>query len=589
MTYQLFTRWSKQNISDELLNEYPRPQMVRKSYMNLNGYWDYAINKEKDTPEIYDGKILVPFSPEAFLSGVHRQTKPDEYLHYKREFIISEDFINQRVLLHFGAVDQICFVSINENIVGKHIGGYLPFTFDVTNYIKKGVNTITIVVKDYSDTSFFSRGKQKLERKGMWYTAQSGIWQTVWLESVPKYYIKSVKIDTDYDSGDIYFHVNINKHIRKNISIKIYDEDKLIVESQFWSNEKSAVHLSNFKSWSPEFPYLYNVEIEMDQDKVCTYFAMRKYSIEKDKRGVNRFMLNNRPYFHNGVLDQGYWPDGLYTAPSDEALYYDIAKMKELGFNMIRKHIKIEPARWYYHCDRIGMIVWQDIVNGGEKYHMNFICLMPNLWMKFGRIVKDNKYGIFARNSKKGRKVYYQELKQTIEYLYNFPCIAAWVPFNEGWGQFDAKKATQMIRSLDNSRYIDEASGWFDQGGGDMYSIHNYWRKLRVKPQKNRVVALTEYGGYSWRIDGHSFCKDVYGYKIYDSKKSLTNGFRELILRDILPSIKNGLSATVYTQVSDVEEEVNGVLTYDRKITKMDEKTVLYLNKEIYSEFNKIT
>lgn len=589
MNHQLFTRWGKNLDTDKPLQEYPRPQMVRDSYLNLNGYWDYAINFEKKAPVKYDGKILVPFSPEAFLSGVHRQTRPDEYLHYKTQFTLPEGFLQKRVLLHFGAVDQVCEVFLNGSRVGSHVGGYLPFCFDITEYLAKGANELTLTVRDYSDTSYLSRGKQKLGRGGMWYTAQSGIWQTVWLESVPECCIERVKLDPDYDNGSIGIKVFSTGHRGKDVRIRIFDGDCEIVSACMAADKKKDIKIKGFKSWSPETPHLYHMEITMREDCVRTYFAMRKFSVGRDEKGILRFMLNNKPYFHNGLLDQGYWPDGLYTAPTDQALRYDILKMKELGFNMIRKHIKVEPARWYYHCDQIGMLVWQDMVNGGSNYHMKFICFMPNFWMPFGRLVKDNKYRAFARREKAGRAQYYRELKAAIAHLYNVPSIAAWVPFNEGWGQFDAAEATARVRKLDPLRLIDEASGWFDQGGGDMYSIHNYWRRLKVRPRKDRVVALTEYGGYSRRIEGHSFCSEVYGYRIYQTKQELTKGYRELLETDIIKGISKGLCGTVYTQVSDVEEEVNGLLTYDRDLVKVEEETVKKLNQQIYEEFKRCT
>lgn len=589
MNHQLFTTWGKNLDTNSPLPEYPRPQMVRDSYLNMNGYWDYAINYEVKPPQQYDGKILVPFSPEAFLSGVHRQTKPDEYLHYRRKIEIPNDFMRDRILLHFGAVDQIGEVFINGRTVGKHDGGYLPFTFDVTEYLTKGINVLTLTVKDYSDTSYYSKGKQKLKRKGMWYTAQSGIWQSVWMESVPECYVERLKLDSNYDSGTIAFKVFSQGRQGQDVRVKIFDGEEEILSACFAAEKKHELCIPDFKSWSPESPHLYDAEVTMGEDCVRTYFAMRKVSVGKDENGIRRFMLNNQPYFHNGLLDQGYWPDGLYTAPTDEALRYDIVKMKELGFNMIRKHIKVEPARWYYHCDKIGMLVWQDMVNGGSEYHMKLICVLPNAWMPSGRMVKDNKYGLFARKDKAGRGQYYKELKETIAHLYNVPSIVAWVPFNEGWGQFDAAKATAKVKEMDASRLIDEASGWFDQGGGDMYSIHNYWRKLKVKPKMDRVVALTEYGGYSQRIAEHSFCNEVYGYRIYKTKAELTNGFKNLIQGEIIRGIQNGLSGTVYTQVSDVEEEVNGLLTYDREIVKVEEMTIKQLNREIYEEFNRCT
>jgi beta-galactosidase/beta-glucuronidase len=560
--------------------------MVRDSYLNLNGKWEYVINRSEELPETYEGEILVPFSPEAVLSGVNRQVMPEDVLHYRRTVALTQEFLNGgRVLLHFGAVDQICQVYVNGILAGSHTGGYLPFTIEVTGKVKEGENVLQVVVRDYSDTSYHARGKQKIERGGMWYTPQSGIWQTVWMESVPQDYIRELKITPCYDEGAVKLRVFTDSGREETCTGSISFRGKLIRNVTFKANRTVKIRIEDFESWTPETPNLYDMTIRTETDAVETYFAMRKYSMERDGKGVLRFCLNNRPYLHNGLLDQGYYPDGLYTAPSDEALQYDIRKMKELGFNMLRKHIKIEPARWYYHCDRIGMLVWQDMVSGGGKYHMKFICTMPNMFMWSGRIVKDNKYRAFARSDREGREEYYRELKAMIRHLYNYPCITAWVPFNEGWGQFDAAKATEMVRQMDPSRLIDEASGWFDQHGGDMYSIHNYWRVLKVKPKKDRAVALTECGGYSYRMEGRSYCDEVYGYRKYYSVAELTDGIRGLWEKELMANIKNGLSAIVYTQVSDVEEEVNGLVTYDREAVKVEEEAMKDLNRRLYHVF----
>lgn len=588
MAVQLYTIWGKQVDPEHVLEEYPRPAMVRKSYKNLNGIWEYAIDQSENFPEKYEGTILVPFSPEAVLSGVNRQVMPEDVLHYRRIINLDENFLHGRCLLHFGAVDQICNVWMNEKLVGGHTGGYLPFTIDVTEQIKQGDNLLQVEVKDFSDTSYHSRGKQKLERGGMWYTAQSGIWQTVWMECVPENYIRDLKIVPQYDDGIVELKVLTNEKKRTECTGVISFQGKTLKTIRFYANQKTKIELERYEEWTPETPNLYDLEITMEKDKVSTYFAMRKYSVDRDKNGILRFFLNNRPYFHNGLLDQGYYPDGLYTAPSDEALQYDIKKMKELGFNMLRKHIKVEPARWYYHCDRIGMLVWQDMVCGGENYNMKFICTMPNMFMWTGRIIKDNKYKKFARENELGRKEYYRELKEMIRHLYNYPSIAAWVPFNEGWGQFDAARATTLIRKLDPNRLVDEASGWFDQHGGDMYSIHNYWRKLKVKPREDRVVALTECGGYSYRMENRSYCDEVYGYRKYYSKQELTEGVAGLWEQELIPNIKNGLSATVYTQVSDVEEEVNGLVTYDRGEVKVTEQEIKDVNQKLYDVFEQL-
>ena len=607
MANQLYTTWGKELDPARVLQEYPRPELVRSSYLNLNGIWEYAITDNVLRPEEFDGSIVVPFSPEAALSGVGIQVKPDEYLHYHRTLELTAEFLKGRCLLHFGAVDQRCEVYVNEILVGEHTGGYLPFSLDVTDAVHAGENDLYLCVQDFSDTSYHARGKQKLERGGMWYTAQSGIWQTVWMECVPEHYIRELKIVPDYDAGAVKIKIIAADHASPGTVegseepetpqevtcvISISYEGKIVASRGTVPGKMTSIPLGEeIHSWTPEEPKLYDVSVRMGRDYVTSYFGMRKLHVARDGEGILRFFLNNQPYFHNGLLDQGYWPDGLYTAPSDEALQYDIRRMKELGFNMLRKHIKIEPSRWYYHCDRIGMLVWQDMVNGGEVYDMTYICTMPNAFMWTDRIIKDGprKYKRFARANAEGRAEYYRELKAMIRHLYNHPSIVAWVPFNEGWGQFDAFKATELVRSIDPTRLIDEASGWFDQHGGDMYSIHNYWRTLKVKPQKDRVVALTECGGYSYRMEGRSYCDEVYGYRKYYSKKELTDGVCGLWEKELIPALKNGLGASVYTQVSDVEEEVNGLITWDREETKVLEERMQEANRKLMEAFTKLT
>ena len=586
MGTELYTRWGRNLDPDHVLQEYPRPELVRESYINLNGFWDMAITKTSALPSVYDRQILVPFSPEAPLSGVNRQLKPDEYLHYQRTVKLPDNKAGGRWILHFGAVDQGCEVFLNGIRIGTHVGGYLPFSLDVTEYAGEGENLLQVVVWDLSDTSWHAKGKQSLERGGMWYTAQSGIWQTVWMEAVPAHYVRELKLTPDYDHGKVRVKVLTNETekkipVRATVSFRGND----IGVWEITCNRSSELSIPDFKSWTPETPNLYDIQITMEDDTVAGYFGMRKYSVERDGKGILRFFLNNKPYYHNGVLDQGYFPDGLYTAPSDEALSFDIQTMKDLGFNMLRKHIKIEPARWYYHCDRIGMLVWQDMVCGGDRYRYWFVTLMPNVQMWTGRVFSDHNYRLFSRAGEEGRREFKQELKETIRRLYNHPCIAAWVPFNEGWGQFDAQEAVKLIRRLDPNRLIDEASGWFDQGGGDMYSIHNYFRKLRVRPKKNRVVALTEYGGYFCQEPEHSFCDKVYGYRKYASSAELTEGISKLWEKELIPNIPKGLSASVYTQVSDIEEELNGLITYDREIMKIDPARMRRENKMLFEAF----
>lgn len=586
---QLMTKWGKKVDNKDVLKEYPRPNLVRDSYLNLNGEWEYAITKSKEI-EKYDGNIVVPFSPEAYLSGVQRIVQPDDYLHYRCKFRLGADFIKERLILHFGAVDQECEVFLNGIRIGEHKGGYLPFSFDITNEMKIGENTLTLCVVDMTEKAPHARGKQKLVKKGkygsLFYTPNSGIWKTVWLESVSEEYITNLKVTPCFDESAIAVLVSTNGE-PKEANIQILFQDNVVKETKIQTNKTVKIVLDSFKSWTPDEPYLYDIKIDTGTDEVTSYFGMRKFSTGKDRNGILRFYLNNKPYFFNGLLDQGYWPESLLTPPSDDALKYDIIKLKELGYNTIRKHIKIESERFYYHCDKIGMIVWQDMPNGGGDYNMVFVTYLPNAFNWFARGVKDSLYSLFKRRDEEGRRQYYNDLEGMVNQLYNHPSIAVWVPFNEGWGQFDANMATKTIRKLDSTRLINEACGWFDQNGGDMYSIHNYIRKLKVKPQSNRVVALTEYGGYSYPVENHVACKKEFGYKSYKNAEELTENYKRLWEEEIYPNIKDGLCSAIYTQTSDIEEEINGLMTYDREIVKIKKEVVKALNQKLDDIFQK--
>ena len=565
------------------LPEYPRPQMVRDSYINLNGEWDYAITPMKvDNPQ-YSGKILVPFSPEAVLSGVEHILQPDEFFYYKRYFTLPEGFNRGRVLLNFGAVDYECEVILNDISLMKHRGGYYPFTVDITGALRPGENKLVVKVFDPSDTAPGSHGKQKLKRGGIFYTPQSGIWQTVWLESVPEKYVTALYLTPDIDRDALEIRVQSNEGAAEG-KVAAYDGEKLIAEGEI-KDGSAVLNLKDYELWSPENPKLYSLKIVVGEDETHSYFGMRKFSVGKDARGIPRMMLNNKPYFHNGLLDQGYWPDGLYTPPSDEAMIFDIAEMKALGFNMLRKHIKLEPMRWYYHCDRLGMLVWQDMVNGGMGANTvlngirGFLRLPPD----------DSKYRLFGRQDAEGRKEYYTDTKRTVLGLYNCVSIAVWVPFNESWGQFDALKATDYVRSLDSTRPIDHASGWHDQGGGDFCSLHIYFRPVTIpEPDKHgRVVILSEFGGYSVGVEGHVFNKSKsFGYRKFSDTASFDNAYHRLFEHQILPLIPRGLSATVYTQLTDVEDEINGLYTYDRKVLKTDAGRLKKLNDKLCNVFD---
>ena len=425
-----------------------------------------------------------------------------------------------------------------------------------------------------TDTSWHTRGKQKIRKGGIWYTPQSGIWQTVWLESVPEEYISGLHILPLYDEAAV--EITVYSDVERPCTARMG-----LVVAQGETNKPFRMSVQGFTPWSPENPHLYGFSVKMGEDMVESYFGMRKVELREDENGIKRLFLNDKPYFHNGVLDQGYWPDGLYTAPSDEAMIADIQTMKDMGFNMLRKHIKIEPLRWYYHCDRLGMLVWQDMVNGGGKYDP----LTVTAPLFTGINIKDDRYARFARQSEEGRRQFRRELDDMINHLFNCVSIVLWVPFNEGWGQFDAAETAEHIRIMDSSRLIDHASGWHDQGAGDVYSRHVYFRPYRFKADdKGRAAALTECGGYSLRIEGHSEKSGEFGYNKLKNADELMAAYRKLYEQELIPSIEKGLSAIVYTQLSDVEGETNGLLTYDREVIKLPVEEIARINRRVTLE-----
>lgn len=548
------------------LAEYPRPQFVRNSYINLNGCWKCEFSKSSELPSDFKTDITVPFSPETPLSGVGRVLEPSEYLHYEKRFDIPSDFNKGRVFIHFGAVDQIADVYLNGVHVGSHSGGYTPFSFEITDNIKEGENRLNVTVRDFSDTKQYSRGKQKFNRGGIWYSPQSGIWQTVWLESTPKEYLHSVKITPDFDNEQVRFEFEADAEVL----VSVYDGDMLIAETA-----EKVVRIPNFKPWSPESPFLYNVVFSCGKDRVRSYFGMRKFSVGKDENGMPRLFLNNKPYFHNGLLDQGYYPDGFLTPPSNEAMEYDVKTVKKMGFNMLRKHIKIEPLLWYHYCDVNGILVWQDMVNGGGKYGLE-VSVLPFI----GVNLDDTNYKTFKRTDASQRESYYKELREMLDALYNCPCIAVWVPFNEGWGQFDSAKAYKFIKEFDKTRVVDSTSGWHDRGVTDVISKHIYFTPIKVKSGAKPYV-LSEFGGFSHRVNGHTFNNKMFGYKIYNSPESLAKAYKKTFEKVIIPQISKGLSATVYTQLTDVEDELNGLLTYDRKVVKIPVDILKKINERV--------
>ncbi|MCI8613995.1 MAG: glycoside hydrolase family 2 [Lachnospiraceae bacterium] len=586
----LFTKWGESMDTANVLSEYPRPQMRRDSFISLNGYWDYAITDSPSIPAGFEGKILVPFSPEAALSGINRQLKPDEFLWYRTVLpdACEQTAPGMRLLLHFGAVDYEAEVFVNGTLAAAHRGGYLPFHADITDLLKGSGNELLLKVKDTTGLKSEARGKQTLARGGIFYTAQSGIWQSVWLEQVPFSYIENLWFETDYDKRTVTARISAHRTGEiPSFALSLLcrgQEIPCLVSCEtisapdpgtvFTASLSFTIPEEYFHSWSPEDPFLYDVKLTFGRDQVQSYFAMRLFSIEKPENQENTapvFCLNHKPYFLMGVLDQGYWPDGLYTAPADEALIYDITVMKSLGFNMLRKHIKAECARWYYHCDRLGMIVCQDMVNGGSRYHMPVISYLPTLFPRMASRLKDSHYAMLSRKDMAARQQWEQECLETVAYLKFFPSIAIWVPFNEGWGQFDTARITNLIKEADPHRLVDSASGWFDQNCGDFISVHNYFRPLSVPVKKwdSRAFFLSEYGGYACHIKGHSSVERIFGYKRYNSLADFQSAYRNLIENSLMPLKSRGLCAAVYTQLSDVEEEVNGILSYDRKINKL--------------------
>lgn len=565
------------------LSEYPRPQLRRDSYLCLNGEWCLAKCKRDESPTELPLKIKVPYSPETESSGIGNGfvLEDDEKLVYKRDFEVDEAMLHDVTLLHFGAVDQEACVWINGEWVGEHRGGYTPFCLDISQQIKAGVNSIRVEVTDTTERSSGARGKQSSNRGGIWYTKQSGIWQTVWIESVPRDYVKELKIITDAQNKT----VKIFSNCESAQTVRVFDGEEEILSASLCDKE---VELSyDFELWSPESPKLYDFVIETASgDKIYSYFGVRSFGIGKDERGTSRLLLNGKPYFLNGVLDQGYWPEGLLTYPCDEAVCDELRMLKDMGFNFIRKHIKIEPLRWYYHCDRLGFVVWQDFVSGGGEYKYTHVAAFPFLGFKH----KDSDYKYFAREDQAGREEFIQSVGETVGTLFNCTSIGGWVPFNEGWGQFDSAAITELTRSLDNTRVIDSVSGWHDQGEDEtpLKSLHTYYTPLKV-PKDSRPVVLSEFGGYSMRVSGHVFCEEKeFGYKKFHSEDALVAALRKLYLEKLKPLISKGLCACVYTQVSDVEEEINGLVTYDRQVIKVPISEMRRINDEIKAEADKM-
>ena len=574
------TSWGEQLDPKNVLPEYPRPIMERNDWKNLNGLWKYAITpKGTPAPAAYQGDILVPFAVESSLSGVGKMINEKEELWYQRTFDVPSAWRGKQNQLHFGAVDWKAEVWVNDVKVGEHTGGFTPFYFDITSVLNKGNNDLVVKVWDPSDRGEQPRGKQIANPHGIWYTPVTGIWQTVWLEPVATQYITNLKTTPDIDNNSVKVEVAANTTSADKVEVKVFDGKNLVAKGAALNGVPVELAMpTNAKLWSPDSPFLYNMEVTLYKDgkaidQVKSYTAMRKYSIRKGQNGITRLQLNNKDYFQFGPLDQGWWPDGLYTAPTDEALVYDLKKTKDFGYNMVRKHVKVEPARWYTHCDQLGLIVWQDMPNGGPS---------PQ-WQ--------------ARNYFNGREVirsaaseanYRKEWKEIIDCLYSYPSIAVWVPFNEAWGQFKTPEIVAWTKEYDPSRLVNPASGGNHYTCGDILDLHHYPGPNMFLYDPRRATVLGEYGGIGLVVEGNTWVNDKknWGYVKFNTSDEVTNEYIKYG-KHLLELIQKGFSAAVYTQTTDVEGEINGLMTYDRKVIKMNEAKVREINQQICNSLNK--
>jgi beta-galactosidase/beta-glucuronidase len=570
---QIRTKWAEQINPQNPLPDYPRPILVRNDWQNLNGLWDYAIlAKGGGLPAQFDGKILVPFPVESSLSGVQKKVGLTNELWYQRSFQVPAAWKNKKILLNFGAIDWKSDVWINDIKVGSHQGGYTAFTFDITPFLGKEIQKLTVRVWDPSDKGFQPRGKQVEDPRGIWYTSVTGIWQTVWMEAVNENFITSVKSIPDIDQKTLtVIGAPFEKTPGDLIEVKVLDNGKIVGSGKSAAGEEALISLTDMKLWSPEKPFLYDLEISLFRngkllDQVKSYAGMRKIAAKRDVAGIVRLQLNNHDYFQFGPLDQGWWPDGLYTAPTDEALAFDIKKTKDFGFNLIRKHVKVEPARWYYHCDKEGMLVWQDMPSGDVN---------PQ-WQQ-----RNYFNGKELERSQESEDNYRAEWKAIIDQHISNPCVITWVPFNEAWGQFKTPEITAWIKHYDPSRLVNSASGGNFYPVGDMMDIHNYPAPDLAMYDGKRSCVLGEFGGIGLPVENHLWEKGRnWGYVQYKTSEEATNAYIELAekLKTLIP---RGFSAAVYTQTTDVESEINGLMTYDRKVVKMDEERIRKVNLEV--------
>lgn len=573
------TVWAEKIDPNNVLPEYPRPIMERDKWQNLNGLWDYAIlPMGQQEPQTFDGKILVPFAVESSLSGVQKELGKEKELWYRRTFTIPSDWKSKNVILHFGAVDWKAEVYLNNIKIGSHTGGYTPFCFDVTPFLTSGNQKLVVKVWDPTSDSSIPRGKQVTNPNGIWYTPVSGIWQTVWLEPVNNKHIVGITPIANIDNNNLKVKVcTKNTESSDIVEVKLKDNNKVIASAKGVVGQTLDIAIPNAKLWSPESPFLYDLDVTLIErgksvDKVSSYAAMRKVSKKRDANGIIRIQLNNKDIFHFGPLDQGWWPDGLYTAPTDEALKYDIVKTKDFGYNMIRKHVKVEPARWYTHCDRLGILVWQDMPNGDQGPHWDMHHYFD---------------GKEITRSIESEQNFRKEWKEIMDYLMPYPSIAIWVPFNEAWGQFKTQEITEWTQYYDPSRLVNPASGGNHYlKVGDILDFHKYPSPEMMMYDNERITVIGEYGGIGMPLTDHLWQPDKnWGYVQFKSAKEVTDEYVKYG-RQLLNLVKSGISGGVYTQTTDVEGEVNGLITYDRKVIKVEEDRIRKINQEIINSLS---